>query len=83
MNMQTTTNYFCLSYKSFFVCLHFGLQFVDSQPQTPTLIHLTEGMESLCICDLVPYHALYFPLVVQSRVGLDSDHCSLILMQSE
>lgn len=82
MNMQTTTNYFCLSYKSFFVCLHFGLQCVDSQPQT-SLIHLTQGMESPRVCDLVPSCALYFPLVLQSRVGLDSDHCSLILMQSQ
>lgn len=35
MNMQMTTNYFCLSYKSSFLCWHFGrLQIVDSQPKT-------------------------------------------------
>lgn len=51
MNMQTTTNYFCLSYKSFFVCWHFeGLQIVDSQPKTGALIRLIQWYrKSLCL----------------------------------
>lgn len=58
MNMQTTTNYFCSSYKSFSVWWHFGgLQIVDSQPKPAAIIHLTPNVWK------VPSSMTLFPIL--------------------
>lgn len=51
MNMQSFTNYFCLSYKSSSVVWHFGgALIVEFEPKQTTLRHLTLTCKR-CLCE--------------------------------